>query len=230
MKNTRSLLLAFVAILCGSNVSAQSLRIFKTDGSSITVSYAELDSIVAVNHEEQSKYQFIDLGLSVKWATFNVGAQKPEETGSYFSWGEITTKSTYIDKNSLTYEIPMEDISGNPEYDAARAIWGGSARMPTKAELEELVANCKWETKVQNGVKGMLVTGPNGNKIFLPAAGTIYESTVGYPGEFGSYWSSTPYEEKNVGAYSVDFYTATVEYNLWWGYRILGHTIRPVID
>lgn len=229
MRNMKFLLLAVVVMLCGSNVNAQSLKIVKTDGSSIMVPYSELDSIVAVD-KEQSKYEFVDLGLSVKWATCNVGAEKPEESGSYFSWGEITTKSSYTKNNSLTYEQSMPDITGDPEYDAARAIWGGSARIPTKEELEELVADCKWEVVTQNGVKGMLVTGPNDNSIFLPASGTIYESTVGYPGEFGSYWSSTPYVEKNVGAYSVDFYTATVEYSIWWGYRILGHTIRPVMD
>ena len=229
MKNIKYLLLSFMAVLCGSNVNAQSLKIYKVDGSSITVQYSELDSIVAFD-KDKSKYEFVDLGLSVKWAACNVGAEKPEESGDYFSWGEITTKKSYLKENSLTYEKVMQDIAGNPEYDAAAAKWGGAARMPTKVELEELLNNCTWKVETQNGVKGMLVTGTNGNSIFLPAAGTIYEKTVGYPGEFGSYWSSTPYEEMNVGAYSVDFYTTNMEYSVWWGYRILGHTIRPVSD
>lgn len=230
MKNIKILLLSVMVMLCGSNVNAQSIKVYKTDGTAITVPYSELESIIAVEDEgEESKYEFVDLGLSVKWATCNVGAEKPEDFGDYFSWGEITTKSSYELNNSLTYEVEMEDISGNPEYDAARAIWGGSARIPTSAEIDELVNDCTWEWTKENGVDGMLVTGTNGNSIFLPAAGGRYEKELQYAGQFGSYWGSTPYEDLNLGAYRLDFY-ANGEHSTWWGYRVLGQTIRPVSD
>ncbi len=79
-------------------------------------------------------HEYVDLGLSVKWATCNVGATKPEEYGNYYAWGETATKSEYTEDNSLTYGKQMRDISGNAQYDAATANWGGTWRMPTNDE------------------------------------------------------------------------------------------------
>ena len=148
-------------------------------------------------------HDYVDLGLpsGLKWATCNVGANTPEEYGNYYAWGETTTKSLYTADNSLTYGRNMGDISGNVNYDAATANWGNSWRMPTKAEMEELRDNCTWTWITQGNVNGMKVTGPNGNSIFLPAAGIIEGTSYYDIGEFPCYWGSTPYEGNNDYAY-----------------------------
>lgn len=79
----------------------------------------------------------VDLGLSVKWANVNVGAALPADYGAYFAWGETATKDSYTNNNSTTYgDSSVEDISGNADYDAARANWGDAWRMPTKDECQ----------------------------------------------------------------------------------------------
>ena len=120
-------------------------------------------------------HEYVDLGLSVKWATCNIGANKPEEYGDYFAWGEIMPKYIYDSKTCSTGNKPIKDFSGNPEYDAARAIWGGQWRMPTKDELKELKKKCKFIWTIQQGVSGCQVIGPNGNSIFLPTGGQKME-------------------------------------------------------
>ncbi|MBR5832398.1 MAG: hypothetical protein IKY79_07270 [Bacteroidales bacterium] len=172
-------------------------------------------------------HDYVDLGLpsGLKWATCNVGANTPEEYGNYYAWGETTTKSSYTDDNSLTYGRNMGDISGNVNYDAATANWGNSWRMPTKAEMEELRDNCTWTWITQGNVNGMKVTGPNGNSIFLPAAGIIEGTSYYDIGEFPCYWGSTPYEGNNDYAYVLcyenDCYVSRIS-------RVAGFPVRPV--
>ena len=173
-------------------------------------------------------YVYADLGLSVKWATCNVGASSPEDYGDYFAWGETSPKAEYTWENSVTYEEQMSDISGNAQYDAATANWGGSWRMPTKAELEELENRCTWEWTTQNGVKGYRVTGPNGNSIFLPAAGYRLRSWLDYAGAYGNFWSSTPNESNSNFAYYLDFGSGYQLVN--WSYRYSGLSVRPVAE
>ena len=170
----------------------------------------------------------VDLGLSVKWAPCNVGANSPEGYGDYFAWGEISPKENYTSDNCLTYCVQMTDISGNPQYDAATANWGGAWRMPTEAEQDELRNNCTWEWTTLNGVNGRRVTGPNGNSIFLPAAGYRYGASSFDVGSLGYYWSSTPDEDIDYYAYSLYFYS---DYCDWgWGYRYYGQSVRPVLE
>ncbi|MBO7256936.1 MAG: DUF1566 domain-containing protein, partial [Bacteroidales bacterium] len=175
-------------------------------------------------------YKYVDLGLpsGLKWATCNVGADSPEEYGDFYAWGEIETKSEYIEDNSKTDGKSMSDISGNAAYDVARAKWGGSWRLPTKKELEELESKCTWEWTIQNGKEGYKVTGPNGNSIFLPAAGFRYESSLYCVGECGSYWSSTPYESSDDYAYSLDF--SSFYHDVAWFDRLQGRSVRPVSE
>ena len=144
----------------------------------------------------------VDLGLSVKWAAYNVGATKPEEYGDYYSWGEVVTKNdyteskykfTYIDSyGCVEYSLPegLSDISGT-KYDAATANWGKEWRMPTKLELMELEDQSTAVWTSYNGIDGMRIIGPNGNSIFLPSGG--YRSEYGGKGKGGSgkYWTST---------------------------------------
>ena len=92
-------------------------------------------------------HEYVDLGLpsGLKWATCNVGASKPEDFGNYYAWGETSPKDEYTEDNCSTYEKQINDISGNAQYDAARANWGGKWRLPTKSEMQELRYKCTWE-------------------------------------------------------------------------------------
>ena len=177
---------------------------------------------------KHNSHEYVDLGLSVKWATCNVGASKPEDYGNYYAWGETTTKSSYTESNSKTYGKSMGDIAGNSIYDAATANWGGAWRMPTKAEMQELRDRCNWKWTTQNGVNGYKVTGPNGNSIFLPVAGCRLGSSLGSAGSLGYYWSSTPFGSGSSGAYYLYFYSGY--HHMDSDYRILGHCVRPVLE
>ena len=174
-------------------------------------------------------HEWVDLGLSVKWATCNVGASSPSDYGNYYAWGEVRTKSEYWDSNCATYEKSMGDISGNSTYDAARYNWGGKWRLPTKAECQELVGNCTWTWTSQGGHNGYKVTSKkNGASIFLPAAGWRYGSSLDGAGELGYYWSSTPYESGAQNAYILYFSSGNL--SVFWYYRYYGHSVRPVSE
>lgn len=181
-------------------------------------------------HGNINGHEYVDLGLSVKWATCNVGASKPEDYGNYYAWGETSTKSKYSENNSKTYVEQMSDIKGNSHYDAARANWGGTWRLPTRAELEELKNKCTWTWTAQNGVKGCKVTGPNGNSIFLPAAGYRYWSSLSDAGDIGYYWSSTPrdYYDDVRKAYNLYCYDGSV--GVCYGDRFVGQPVRPITE
>ena len=102
--------------------------------------------------------------------------------------------------------------------------------MPTKDEQRELLDNCEWEWTTQNDVNGCKVTGPNGNSIFLPAAGYRYGSSLYNDGDYGYYWSSTPNDDDyDYGAYGLDFDDGYV-YVRWYYYRRDGLTIRPITE
>ena len=168
----------------------------------------------------------VDIGLSVLWATYNVGADSPEEYGDYFAWGEIYPKDNYTSKNSVTYNKTMSDISGYIQYDAATANWGDDWRIPTKAEMKELLDNCSWTWTSLNGVNGAQVTGPNGNKIFFPAAGFYTGTTLNSEGEVVATWSSTPTYMSTYSADLLVFMTNNYEIDAFG--REDGLTIRPV--
>lgn len=177
-------------------------------------------------------HEYVDLGLSVKWATCNVGASKPEDYGNYYAWGETTTKSTYTEGTSKTDGKSMGDIAGNSSYDAARANWGGTWRMPTDAEMQELIDKCTWTWTTQNGVNGCNVKGPNGNSIFLPAAGYRFRSSLDYAGSSGGYWSSIPTSSFDIfddTAYYLNF-NSVVDQDMSDFKRYFGRSVRPVVE
>ena len=178
-----------------------------------------------------SSFIGVDLGLpsGLKWATCNVGATSPEDYGNYYAWGETTTKESYYESNYTIYGQQISDFSGNATYDAARANWGGTWRMPTKAEMEELRDNCTWTWTSQSGVNGCKVTGPNGNSIFLPAAGYCERSSRDRVGEFSVCWSSTPEESNTSLAYCL-LYIISGDHDMYGVSRCLGFTVRPVTD
>ena len=179
----------------------------------------------------------VDLGLSVLWASCNVGADSPEEYGGYFAWGETTTKSDYSSSTSITYGLSISALEYRgiigadgqlaPAYDAATVNWGDDWRMPTLDEIEELIDRCTWEWTSVNEVNGRLVTGPNGNSIFLPAAGYRNGADVFHRGSNGFYWSATLDSRYSTSsAYCLYFYDGNDD----WGspYRGYGLAVRPV--
>jgi hypothetical protein len=173
-------------------------------------------------------YGYVDLGLSVKWATCNVGAEIPEAYGNYYAWGETIIKEEYNISNCSTYGVELDDISGNPQYDAAAANWGNGWRMPTKAEQEELMNNCTWTWTVQNGVNGYKVTGQNGNHIFLPAAGRRQDGLIN-AGFAGYYWNSTTPKDNTDKGVSYIYFNDNNKRIDEKSNRYDGQMVRPVI-
>ena len=188
-------------------------------------------------------HEYVDLGLSVKWATCNVGATKPEEYGDYFAWGETQPKdyydwstykwcngsSTTLTKYCTSSRYGTVDNKTTLELsdDAARTNWGGSWRMPTDAEITELHEQCTWTWTSQNGVNGYEVTSKkNGKSIFLPAAGFLYETSLDHVGKTGCYWSSLLYTDEPFGAYYLAIVSTFTSGE--YSYRSYGFTVRPV--
>ncbi len=208
--------------------------------SNITL-YAQWDGGISNGHK------FIDLGLpsGTKWALTNVGSTTSEGYGDYFAWGETTPKETYNwstyrycngDYNTLTKYCNNSSYGNNgftdalttleASDDAATVNWGSGWRMPTYDELNELKNNCTVTWTTQNGVNGRLFTGPNGNSIFLPAAGRRYGSELLYAGSRGDYWSSSLYSGYPSSAWSLDFRSGNFRMDI--DYRNYGFTVRPV--
>ena len=192
----------------------------------------------------ENGYEYIDLGLSVKWATMNVGASIPEGYGNYFSWGEVSQKSEYtwatyyycngsytnLTKYNTDSDYGFVDNKTVLELsnDVAYREWGGNWRMPTAAEVEELLLQCTWERTTQNGVNGCKVTSNiNGNSIFLPAAGNRYQSSSNKQGIVGYYWSSSLDTETPYNAHFLSF-NNEMEVNISQIPRTYGFAIRPV--
>ena len=168
-----------------------------------------------------NNHKYVDLG--VKWATCNVGASKPEEYGNYFAWGETKPKRSYYQSN---YSYTNNPSTLPMSADAARVNWGGSWRMPTKAELNELRTKCTWTWTTQNGVDGFLVK-RNGSSIFLPAAGYYWDNTRYNVRDCCIYWSSSIHPDDPNEAYYLNY---TEHYKNWvlGDDRFKGKPIRPV--
>ncbi len=169
-------------------------------------------------------HEYVNLGLSVKWATCNVGASSPSDYGNYFAWGETLPKSLYETKDPYENAKLRKGISGNDKYDVARANWGSSWRLPSYEELGELIKKCKWIWTTMNGHRGYKVTGPNGNSIFLPAAGYRYKMSLYSDGERGNYWSYECY----YNAYSLNFGESSID-RLQCDMGV-GRSVRPVSE
>ena len=190
---------------------------------SVGTSYSEVVSFTTLAESEYNDY--VDLGLpsGLKWAAYNIGATTATEYGDYYAWGEVLTKETYTSANSETHGESMSDIAGT-EYDAATVNWGGDWRMPSRAEIQELIYNCNWEWTTQGGKIGYKVTGPNGSSIFLPAAGYRSESSsLLTEGRHGYYWSSAP---SIADAYYLFLHSD--EHNVTNYRRYYGCSVRPV--
>lgn len=164
-------------------------------------------------------HDWVDLGLSVKWATHNIGASSISDYGEYFAWGEVSSKTSYKSSN---YTFPHKNEISGSKFDAARVLWGNHWRMPTEKEVEEL-KRCKHEWTSINGINGCLITGKNGNTIFLPANGN---SNYWNKGERGNYWSSTISDSENSCCiyFNIKNNIFVIAHGSNWG----GSCIRPV--
>lgn len=186
-------------------------------------------------------HEYVDLGLpsGTKWATCNIGASSPEEYGDYFAQGETKPKSSYTRENSQTFFKSFHDLQKEGiidptgilkrKYDAASVNWGGTWRMPTKAECDEILEKCKWKIAVRHGNRGYLVIGPNGKSIYLPLTGKMYGSDVSRVKREGHYGSSSAYNDGDF----VLFYNISLADNDHRKVRsrsVLGHSVRPVSD
>ena len=194
--------------------------------------------------------EVVDLGLSVKWASFNLGASSPVKSGMFFAWGEVSSKEQY---DWLTYKwcygnystltkyntrAPSGIVDGktvlDSEDDAATSKLGGKFRTPTKEEFSELVnqENCTWAWTEMEGVKGYKVTskieGYAGNWIFLPATGYFDGSSIVREGASGYYWSSSVNPEQSRYAYRLEI--GSSDYYWYNSDRCVGLQIRPVVD
>ena len=199
-------------------------------------------------------HHYVDLGLpsGTLWATHNVGADTLYNFGDYFSWGEIKTKDSYRSVDCSTNGQYLGDISGDTTYDAATAKWGDEWRMPTYDEQQELFNCIKEPLKMPTPdgyVNGYKFTGPNGNYIFLPAAGyrdsDVYVDSLGVVqpvpeggfyrvNEWGHYWNSTPLPQQaswtwwSARALYFDKGWASEGY-IYTASRHYGCSIRPVL-
>ena len=211
-------------------------KIFRTDYKEGDHSYGTNGRAVRLVHDTIVP-EAVDLGLSVKWATFNVGATSPEDYGDYFAWGETEPKETYswatykwgTSSNLTKYNTTDGKTTLDLEDDAAKVLWGGYWRMPSKEEVDELTQQCTWIWTTHNNVNGYKVTGPNGNSIFLPAAGYKGAGPTYPAGEDGLYWTSTL--EKGHFSYLIVLHNdAPPTEASTKGTRCFGFTIRPVYD
>lgn len=214
-----------------------------------SASFTTLD--ISSSGGTENGHQYVDLGLpsGTKWADRNIGASSSSGYGDYFAWGETTTKSNY-DWSTYKYGNAYNKLTKyctNSSYgkdgftdnktelvlddDVAHKEWGGSWRMPSKEQIEELINNTTSEFTTVNNVKGYLFTASNGNSIFLPAAGFRGGTSLGYAGSGGGYWSRTLNADHPNGAYYLYFYSDEVYvYDYYYGYldRYYGRTVRPV--
>ncbi|MBP5348474.1 MAG: M56 family metallopeptidase [Bacteroidaceae bacterium] len=203
-----------------------------------------------LSDNDKTTHEYVDLGLSVKWATCNVGASKPEDNGNLYAWGETEVKEQYTMRTSKwgspfslkKYNINSEDgtvdnkTTLDLEDDVAHVTWGGNWRMPTREEMDELHDNCTWEWTTLNGINGYRVTskkqGYTDRSIFLPAAGSKYNGRYEY-GSKGNYWSRSlmtdPYGDGSVTCGTG----ACIRFNnnqadVGWESRAAGLSVRPV--
>ena len=225
------------------------VRVIETKGGTVIEGELKRPEIFK---DDKIAHEYVDLGLSVKWATCNVGARKPEDNGNLYGWGEIGPTDIYDPLSRLTskwgsnlsgftkYNLDSENgtvdnkTTLDPEDDVAHVVWGGKWRMPTKQEQVELRNNCTWEWTTLNGVNGYRVTskipGYTDRSIFLPAAGAAYNLRYEY-GSTGYYWSSSieSLDDGRVLCFSAAIINITSRYAaISMGSRECCYSVRPV--
>lgn len=232
---TRHLCTLILALALFSSLSAmsQSISVYAKDGGRHDYQTKDIESIVFTDADplpltQPSNVEAVDLGLSVKWASCNLGATKETEPGAYLAWGETAEKSVYDWTTYFDADCTATDalICGSPQ-DAAYEAWGGPWRLPTLTEMQELCERCTWIWQTKNGAVGCLVTGPNGASIFLPAAGVKQGSDTYLPAAFGAYLTGTRDATNRYYARSLVFYKDASHW-IDTHLRDYGQLLRPV--
>lgn len=208
------------------------------------VYYSEVNSFTTKDEAYENiviNYRhFVDLGLpsGLLWAQANVGTGLEYKYGNYFAWGETEDKNDYSRDtykwgnfdNLSKYNSLDGKTTLDPEDDAATVNWGAPCRMPSVSEFQELCDQCEW-TWLKNyyGASGYLVTGPNGNTIFLPAAGYRSDEDIDREGSLVRYWSRSLLGRYPYCAYYI---WADNDEILPAGYnnRDIGLPVRPVAE
>ena len=206
------------------NIKLENGRVMGKDGKEHTL---------VLSYSGTMTMEYVDLGLSVKWARCNLGASKPSDYGDYYAWGETEPKTNYTwatykwgtENNFTKYNATDGKIVLDPEDDAATVNLGSPWHMPTGDEIKELLENCTYTETTQDGVNGYEVKSKkNGNTIFLPTAGYRRGSELVNAGGEGSYWLSSlsvrPY------AYILSFFSRT--HDMGFTHRYAGFPVRPV--
>lgn len=178
---------------------------------------------------DTDEHEAVDLGLSVKWAACNVGADALQDYGWLFAWGEVEPKASYTEDNytyysQYEYEYIGTNICGT-NYDVAHKTWGLKWRLPTRSEVSELTTRCTWTADEVEGVAGYRVTGPNGLSIFLPSAGYQDGTDHKEAGTGGYYWTGTLNRDMPSSAYNINFRGYDAD---WTASRVYGFSVRPV--
>lgn len=236
----KSKLLISALLLTGMSVGAQTpISVYISDDCSQN---NKIENLIPSGIE--NGYTWVNMGLSVKWATMNIGATAPEDYGNYYAWAETTPKTDYsvttykygggyLTKYCSNYYIGNGFTDNKtllePTDDAAHENWGGNWRMPTKAEWEELFQKCRLTTIKLNGVDCFRITANNGNSIFLPAAG-MWNGTNFVSGYVSSmfyteYWSSECINKEAYVGHLMDYYSIT---GIKYMSRVVGLPVRPV--
>ncbi len=223
----KKVILSIISVAFAANVSAQTVNVHFKNGQKIEFPSSNVDYVdfsIKAPDPTVSAGQVVDLGLSVYWASCNLGAEKPEEYGDYYAWGETKPKSSYTKDNysyynaSTTQYIDIgNDISGT-QYDAATANLGSDWRIPTNEEMGELIKKCTWEWTQISEINGYKVTGPNGNSIFLPANGY----SLGAQNKENRYWTASNYKYLYGQANKMPYLSSYKDY------PYTGFSIRPV--
>jgi hypothetical protein len=188
---------------------------------------------IAVKGKTSSLVTLVDLGLSVNWANMNIGATNPEDSGNFYSWGELSAKSNYTWDTYINYatvpnlyhNLPI-DINKNLSYDAAYVLENHQMCMPTKAQCQELINNCTWTKKVIRDSLVWEATGPNGNSIILPLAGVRYYWCNQWSYNM-YYWTSEQNSDNQAGA-RIMFSSSANELSIALSSKYYGIPIRPV--
>lgn len=223
----------FVVLFCSMNGISTSIG----TASDTIIIYQDC-SIKRISSNTAPDYvEAVDLGLSVKWANVNIGATSPEEYGDYFAWGETSSKSYYdydtysLCNNSHSKLIKYNDNDGlrvlESIDDIATQKWGENWRLPTEAEMKELIEKCTWTWVEDNKHNGFQVTGPSKASIFLPAAGWYQKGILQSVGYYGHYWTSTVNSNYVVYALFL-FFKGSSSHNIDKQYRSYGRSVRPI--
>ncbi len=234
----RYFILLVAQVMASVSMMAQVMNIVMKDGTVKSFPTKDITYMKMLNVDKNG-HEYVDLGLSVYWATCNVGANAPEEDGDHFAWGETVSKEEYSwstyrwdSKDMLTKYCTTSNAGTvdnktilDPEDDVAHVKWGGSWRMPTEEELKELCIKCTLTWTTQNDKEGYKVTGPNGNSIFLPAAGYYYDTTTNY--DVARYWSSS-LSRTNNSYKACHIYCSPDNKSVSDTYRNYGCSVRPV--